>query len=186
MMSLFRGAVRAYADAQGDGHSIQAIIEKLNGLACHECRDGEFVTLAYAVVDAGQMSLEYCNCGHEPPVLIRDGRVTELNAGGLVLGVDKRAGYEVEKVQLADGDCVLFFTDGLTDAVNFEGEMWGRERLYGIAKQLSHGSAEEGVKNILGYRRRFVGLAHQVDDTSLVAVKVDRRAEPSFMKKLKV
>jgi len=51
------------------------------------------------------------------------------------------------------------------------------------AKKFTAGSAMQMIKNILGYRRRFVGLARQIDDTSIVVVKVDRRAEPEFMKK---
>ena len=67
---------------------------------------------------------------------------------------------------------MLFYTDGLTDAVNFDEEMWGRENLLATAKKYATGSAEQIVKNILRYRRRFVGLARQIDDTSIVVAKV--------------
>ena len=77
---------------------------------------------------------------------------------------------------------MLFYTDGLFDAANFDGEFWGRERMLETAKKFTDDSAEQMVKNILMYRRRFVGLARQIDDTSIIVVKVDRRAGSEFTK----
>jgi serine phosphatase RsbU (regulator of sigma subunit) len=68
---------------------------------------------------------------------------------------------------------MLFYTDGLTDAVNFDNEMWGRENMLATAMKYTDGSANQMVKNILRYRRRFVGLARQIDDTSIVVAKVN-------------
>ncbi len=196
MMSWFRGAVRAYADSlrtfsQVPGTNvnldeapriIMEIIKKLNNMACDECRNGEFVTLFYAAIDTNLMSITYCNCGHEPGMLIREGRIIELEKGGLVLGVDREAEYEIETVALKDGDVLLFYTDGLMDAANFDGDFWGRENLIKTVMEFApRDSARRTVKNILRYRRRYVGLARQIDDTSLVVIKVDRSADPSFM-----
>ncbi|MCX5635745.1 MAG: SpoIIE family protein phosphatase [Planctomycetota bacterium] len=184
MMSMFRGAVRAYADIEYNRGAIGNIIGKLNKMACRECRDGEFVTLFYAIVDVNEMTLTYCNCGHEPTVLIRGGQTVDLDKGGLVLGVETTAQYDIQAVELKDGDCLLFYTDGLIDAANFEGALWGRENLLNIATKFTAGSSEWMIKNIMMYRRRFVGLANQFDDTSIISVKVDRTAEPEFMKQV--
>jgi len=173
MMSLFRGAVRAYVDAEYDKGAIEKIINKLNKMACGECKDGEFVALFYAVLDVKEETITYCNCGHEPAVLIRDGQIVELEKGGFVLGVEAQAEYEIETLRLRDGDCLLFYTDGLIDAANFDGEFWGRQSLLETAKKFALLGAGQMVKNILGYRRRFVGLAGQVDDTSIIVIKVD-------------
>jgi serine phosphatase RsbU (regulator of sigma subunit) len=174
MMGLFRGAMRAYVDTEGNGEATQGIINKLNRMACGEYKDGEFVTLFYAIIDVKEETVTYCNCGHEPAVLIRDGRITELEKGGLVLGVDVQAEYEIETLQLRDGDCLLLYSDGLIDAANFDGEFWGREKMLKAANKFAAGSAEQMVKNILGYRRRFVGLASQCDDTSIIVVKAEK------------
>ncbi len=184
MMSMFRGAVRAYADVEYNKDAIGTIIRKLNKMACRECRDGEFVTLFYAILDVKDMTVTYCNCGHEPTVLIRGGQTVDLDKGGLVLGVEATAQYDIQAVELKDGDCLLFYTDGLIDAANFEGALWGRDSLLNIAAKFTAGSAELMIKNILMYRRRFVGLAKQFDDTSIISVKVDRTAEPEFMKRV--
>ncbi len=177
MTSCFRGTVRAYVDAEGGRDAIERIIGKLNKMACSECRDGEFISLFYGVIDVGEGTMAYCNCGHEPTVLIRDGKITELERGGLVLGVEPGAEYEIETVRLRGGDCLLFYTDGLADAAGFNNEFWGRERLLKAAMEFVGGSAEQMVKNILGYRRRFVGLARQYDDTSLIVAKVADRTK---------
>jgi sigma-B regulation protein RsbU (phosphoserine phosphatase) len=190
MMSWFRGAIRGCTDGfreilqseasvkhEKNAGLISAkrtinTIKKFNDITCDECRDGEFISLFYASIDAEEKTITYCNCGHEPTILIRDGNATDLAKGGLVLGVDRKAEYEVETVELKSDDCLLFYTDGLTDAVNFHNDLWGREKLLATTKRFTTDTSEQMVKNILGYRRRFVGLARQADDTSMVLVKV--------------
>jgi len=190
MMSWFRGAVQAYTEGfrgvlkdvgpiEGDLNSgLKSVIrtknavEDFNKMACIECYEGEFITLFYATIDAIQKTMTYCSCGHEPTVLIRNGRTEELAQGGLVLGVDPQAKYEIETVQLQDGDCLLFYTDGLVDAMDFSNETWGRDRMLEAAVRFADCPADHVVRNILGYRRRFAGLARQIDDTSLIAIKV--------------
>jgi len=172
MMSFFRATVRAYGQGATGTAGMQQLIRMLNKTACAECRDGEFVTLFYAVIETKNNTMTYCNCGHEPAVLIRDGRLSDLDRGGLVLGVDRAAEYAIGSVRLKKDDCLLFYTDGLIDAPNFQGQMWGRKNLLKTARMLSGDSADHIVKNILRYRRRFVGLAKQIDDTSIIAVKV--------------
>jgi sigma-B regulation protein RsbU (phosphoserine phosphatase) len=206
MMSLFRGALWAYMDVEYGEDNIrinpsgqfcdsellkrdlecaanifwsQGAIHKLNKMACKECSNGEFITLFYAVIDAKEQIISYCNCGHEPAMLIRNSQITDLEKGGLVLGVDEKVKYEIETVELKDGDCLLFYTDGLIDAANFDGRLWGKEQLVRTAKKYAHGSAQQMLKNILRYRRRFVGLAEQIDDTSIIVIKVgaDRKLD---------
>jgi sigma-B regulation protein RsbU (phosphoserine phosphatase) len=190
MMSWFRGALQAYTEScrcassdagaaaseldrgSNDAYRTRNAIENFNTLACMECREGEFITLYYATIDVARKTITYCNCGHEPAVLIREGRVCDLEKGGLVLGVDPHAKYEIETVALRDGDCLLFYTDGLVDAMDFNNELWGRDRLLEATMRFVDCPADHVVRNVLAYRRRFAGLARQVDDTSIIAVKV--------------
>jgi len=177
MMSCFRGAVQAYTDSNLEKEeSIKDVIIKLNKMACSECRNGEFISFFYAVIDAAEKTITYCNCGHEPTVLIRQGQIRDLEKGGLVLGVDADAEYEIGKVTLDYDDVLLFYTDGLIDAVNFEGLLWGRKQMLAAARKSINGPAERIISSILGYRRRFVGLASQCDDTSIVVIKLTERA----------
>jgi sigma-B regulation protein RsbU (phosphoserine phosphatase) len=179
MMSMFRGTIRAYADGGYRRHTFEDIIQKLNSVALRECRDGEFITMFICHIDVKAMKMTYCNCGHEPALHISDGQITELNSGGLVLGIMAGAEHKTETIALKDQDTILLYTDGLIDAMNFDNELWGKERmLEAVADCLDH-PADQLVRNILGYRRRFVGLARQIDDTSIVAVRLDINANRS-------
>lgn len=198
MMSWLRGAIRSYVArftsswfeqgfgnwdmSERDGHNashVRTAMQDFNRMAQTECRDGEFVTLLYAVLDAKTKSITYSSAGHEPMVLLRDGQALDLNAGGLVLGVDPQSTYGVETVQLKDGDCLIVYTDGLIDAVNFDGQLWTKERMLGAVNKVLNCTADHIVKGILRHRRRFVGLASQVDDTSIIVAKVGRAGQPA-------
>jgi sigma-B regulation protein RsbU (phosphoserine phosphatase) len=176
MMSMFRGSIRAYIDGGFQRHSLHDVVKQLNHVACSECRDGEFITLFLARIDTKAKTITYCNCGHEPAILVRQGQISELGKGGLVLGITENTEHEIDVVKIEEDDVLLMYTDGLVDAVNFENEFWGRENMLDVLKQNADRSAEELIGNMLGFRRRFVGLANQFDDTSVVAIKVDKNA----------
>ena len=172
MMSMFRGAMRAYSDTEYNTGTLKKIVDKLNKTSCRQCRNGEFISLFYAIINVKEKTITYCNCGHEPTVLMRNGQIYELEKGGLVLGVEPEVEYETEKVKLKKDDCLLFYTDGLIDAANFDGQFWGRDNLLKTTAQFADESAQNVLKNILGYRRRHVGLADQIDDTSIIIAKI--------------
>jgi len=173
--SSFRGALRAYSETHWSDELLETI-RRLNKMACQECAPGEFISLFYGILDTKQRTVTYCNCGHEPPALYRDKHFIDLNKGGLVLGVLADAEYQYETIELKESDYLLFYTDGLIDAVNFEGDIWGRERLLQTFDKCKKDSASQMINNILGFRRRFVGLAPQVDDTSMIIVNVIKPA----------
>jgi len=177
MMSMFRGTIRAYVDGGFERHDLKDIVRQLNGVACRECRDGEFITLFIARVDTKNKTVTYCNCGHEPPLLIRNNNISELDKGGLVLGVSAEAEHVIGTVELEEKDTLFLYTDGLVDAVNYDHDFWGKDRLLEVIKESKGLSAEQIVGNILRYRRRFVGLASQFDDTSIVAIRVNKSNE---------
>ncbi len=172
MMSMFRGAMRAYADGGFGRHSTEEIIQRLNQVANRECRDGEFITLFLAMINTQTNTLTYCNCGHEPGLLLKaDGAIQDLEKGGLVLGLMNDTVFKTDTVPFYPGDSLLLYTDGLIDAMNFEGQTWGKDRLLEVIRQAGDGPAAQLVHTILGFRRRFVGLASQIDDTSMLAIR---------------
>lgn len=172
MMSLFRGTIRAYSDGGYERHSMVEIINELNKVAFRECRNGEFITLFIATINVRDREITYCNCGHEPGLLVRGGGLVELDKGGLVLGIKENYDYETETLKLLEGDSIVLYTDGLIDAVNFEEQFWGKERMLEVLKSYADQSADSLVSHVLAFRRRFVGLARQIDDTSIVAIKI--------------
>ena len=94
-------------------------------------RAGYFITACCAIFDAPTRELSYASAGHPPALLLRAGetRCTTLNAGGCLLGIDKSVDFIDVKVKLHTGDIVVFYTDGITEAQNEVGEMFGLERL---------------------------------------------------------
>jgi len=167
-----------------DDHTIGIAIADVIGkglpaaimMSLRECRDGEFITMFMCHIDVKAMKMTYCNCGHEPALHIRGDKITELDSGGLVLGIMEEAEHKAETIALEDGDTILLYTDGLIDAMNFDNELWGKERMLEAVAECLSCPADQLVRNILGYRRRFVGLTRQIDDTSIVAVRLDINA----------
>src|SRR5215217_6182899 len=88
-----------------------------------------FVTCFYTILDPKSATLTYANAGHELPYLHRDGAAEELRARGMPLGMMPGMSYEEGEVSLAEGECVLFHSDGLVEAHNPKGEMFGFPRL---------------------------------------------------------
>ena len=169
LMASVRASLRAYAQ---DVYDLDEIISRVNVALTRDTRDNEFATLFYGVIDPATMRLTYCNAGHEPPLLLRDGEVQRLGVGGMIAGVDPRQQYDKALIDLKGGDLVLIFTDGLIDAQSFHGERFGRERVIAAMRDRPDASARDAMNHVLWQMRRFVGLNRTQDDTTLVAIKV--------------
>ncbi|MGA2442731.1 MAG: SpoIIE family protein phosphatase, partial [Tepidisphaeraceae bacterium] len=170
--SLTMAAVRAALRAQVDNvYYLYEVLRRINLMLCRDSSPGEFVTLFYGVLDGRNRRLTYCNAGHPPAMILRDGKIIELNSDNLVLGVDAEEKYVQSLVDLRVGDTLLLYTDGLMDAMNFERERFGRQR---IIEAFAPGgpSAEAIVQSILWSQRRFTGLAKPTDDVTMIVAKV--------------
>jgi sigma-B regulation protein RsbU (phosphoserine phosphatase) len=170
--SLIMASVRAALRAQVDNvYYLDEVLRRLNVMLCRDNADSEFVTLFYGVLDARNRRLTYCNAGHPPALLLRDGKITELAADNMVLGVDPNEPYTQSILHLEANDLLLLYTDGLYDAANFKQERFGRQR---IAEAFAKGgpSAEVVAQNVLWEMRRFVGLTQRTDDVTMIVAKI--------------
>jgi serine phosphatase RsbU (regulator of sigma subunit) len=107
-------------------------LTRLNRTLSPELFDGRFVTLVMVIIDSRSHEMTVVNAGHMAPLLRRgDGSMTDLgaNISGLPLMVDSGVAYEQYLHKLAAGDCVVMFTDGITEAMNPQGELYGTDRL---------------------------------------------------------
>jgi sigma-B regulation protein RsbU (phosphoserine phosphatase) len=169
LMASVRAALRAQAEHV---YALDHIIGRLNGRLAADTEASEFVTLFYGVLDSKGRRLTYCTAGHEPAVLLRGGQARRLTAGGPLLGVDEKAAYTSEAVELKSGDMLAVFSDGTFDATNFTGERFGRPRLMeSILRNAGYG-AQRAVEEIQRDIQRFTGLAPRADDVTLLIVKV--------------
>ncbi|HZL35464.1 MAG TPA: SpoIIE family protein phosphatase [Tepidisphaeraceae bacterium] len=171
--SLIMASVRAFLRAQVDNvYYLYEVIKRINLMLCRDTKVGEFVTLFYGVLDAKSRRLTYCNAGHPPAVLLRDGKVMELNAGqNMLLGINPTEDYQQFVIDLKPRDLLLLYTDGVTDAMNFAGDRFGRVRLLeAFAK--GGATAETTAQSILWELRKYVGLAKRPDDITMMVVRV--------------
>jgi sigma-B regulation protein RsbU (phosphoserine phosphatase) len=133
----------------------------------------QFVTVFYGVLDPASGYLTYCNAGHNPPYLFSAGNPEEVQAlwgTGLPLGVFEEEEWQHESVQLAPGDVLVLYTDGVTEAQNVKRAMFGDERLLDCVRSHPGRRADELRDAILHSVGEFVGTAPQVDDITLAVV----------------
>ena len=169
LMSSVRTSLRAHAAYQ---YQIDHVVEQVNRTMCSDTLIGEFVTLFYGVINAPRMRLTYCNAGHDPPLLIRDNKIVPLDVGGMVVGVDADTTYEMGIVHLQPGDVILLYTDGVVDAMDYDGESFGRDRLKLSALAHCNKPASKIVMNLLWDVRRFSGIQRRTDDLTVVAIRI--------------
>jgi sigma-B regulation protein RsbU (phosphoserine phosphatase) len=137
-----------------------------------------FVTMTYAIVDTEARSMRYARAGHNPMIQYEagSGRTRVLAPQGLGLGIDRGERFEAvleeAEVPLASGDLFLFFTDGLSEAMNPRAELFGEGRLREVLEKSEAMETEAVKENILAEVRAFVGEAAQHDDMTLVLFRV--------------
>lgn len=170
--SLIMASVRAALRAQVDNHYyLYEVLHRVNGMVCRDTEASEFITLFYGVLDSRNRRFTYANAGHPPALLLRDGQVSDLPGGNMVLGVDPEEQYTQQFIELRSGDALLLYTDGLPDAMNFQDEMFGTERVRS-AFAAGGKSAQETAENVRWAMQRFVGLRKQTDDISLIVARL--------------
>jgi serine phosphatase RsbU (regulator of sigma subunit) len=129
-----------------------------------------FVTCFYCILDPKSGHLVYANAGHDLPYLWHGGEAEELRARGMPLGLMPGMRYEEGEVTLREANCVLFYSDGLVEAHNSKGEMFGFPRLRRLV-------AEHGEERLLGNflleeLYSFVGQGwEQEDDITLLSLR---------------
>jgi phosphoserine phosphatase RsbU/P len=169
LMSNLQAAVRGLASLSlpPDG-----LCSRLNALLCRNMTSDRFITFFYAQLDGPTRLFRYASAGHNPPFLLhRDGTHRRLREGGGVLGVFPNQKFDLGSAQLAPGDRVILFTDGVTEASNPEGEEYGEARLLGLLEQHRASSAGELQKRILNASAAF-SLGHSHDDVTLMVLAV--------------
>ena len=133
-----------------------------------------FITMFYCRFLPQTRTLQYANAGQNPPLLLRaDGAVcVQLDADGLVLGVMRAVDFKEGSLELAAGDKLLFYTDGITEAQNRQGDFFGLERLSAAFMQHRRLSPRDLIKAVLADVRAFRGEAPASDDVAMVVAQV--------------
>jgi sigma-B regulation protein RsbU (phosphoserine phosphatase) len=167
LMSNLQATVKTFATELTEP---AALCDRVNRIMAANLSPGRFITLFYGRLDTSARTLFYANAGHNPPLLLRaDGRCERLEAGGLLLGSFPDARFEQAEIPLAPGDRLLLYTDGVTEAMNAQGELYGEERVVEVMRRHRAGTAEEMQAALLASVNQFCGGEFQDDATVLVA-----------------
>jgi PAS domain S-box-containing protein len=169
-MALSRTIVRINATHHEKGTDV---LEDANNMITANSRLGMFVTLFYGVLDQNSRSLIYANAGHPPPLLMRSSNKAfeKLEVTGIALGALGGAKYEERRVDLASGDVLVLYTDGVNEAENGNYEQYGIERFCSIIRESCHLCAQGILDRILGDISQFCAGQAQFDDITMVVVK---------------
>jgi len=158
--------------------AVSNMAASINGQLCRATDANRFATLFLALYDDRARALRYTNAGHNAPLLVRaDGSVERLWAGGTVLGAFDSAPFEEGRTQLSEGDLLVVYSDGITEAQNAAGEEYGETRLAELAASRRKETVENIRRDIFDDIDRWSGEAERGDDQTLVILKTVRSRE---------
>ena len=135
-----------------------------------------FVALLYAELNVADKWLGLCSAGQTQPIILSgatgEATLNETEGDAFPLGIVDFAEYQETKVQLNSGDLVIFYTDGVVEALNKKGKMYGFERFIEVIKSNRGLDAEIFLEKLIDDVNSFVGKAEQHDDLTIVVIKV--------------
>jgi sigma-B regulation protein RsbU (phosphoserine phosphatase) len=175
-MALSRTVIRTYA-AEHPGRPARALAAA-NRRILADTQSDLFVTVFYGVLDPAAGRLTYCNAGHNPPYLLAEEAgvpIRALDPTGMALGILDEDLWEEGEVELAGGDLLALYSDGITEAQDSAGTFYGNERLQAalVAAREGGGGATAIHDALLAGVRAFVGGAPQFDDMTLMVLVRD-------------
>lgn len=181
LMASVQASVRAFAS---ELTSPSALCGRVNSVLCSSISSGKFVTFFYGVLDAERRIFEYTNAGHLLPIILRaGGDVQELTNGGAVLGVFPDWQYHDSRLQFREGDRLLLFTDGITEAALPEGEEFGDQRLIESARKYAAKPLADFKELLLGDVKQFCAFQLR-DDATLIALSALSDSEHTHAEEL--
>ena len=167
VMATCRSTLRAAAHGNTDPGKVLA---EVNDALVDEIPESMFVTCLYGILDASDGELIYANAGHNLPYVWTDGGVVELRATGMPLGLLAGSRYDVKTYHLKEGDTMLLSSDGITEAHDPGGGMYGFGRL--IRRIAAHQGGPDVISALIADLDHFSGSEkEQEDDVTLVAVR---------------
>jgi sigma-B regulation protein RsbU (phosphoserine phosphatase) len=173
-MSVVQASLRVIS---GDRDmTLAELAHKMNRFLYQSTGPTKYATFFYAQIEDDGRRLRYVNAGHNPPYLVRGcgeaAEISELTASGFPLGLFPAGQYEEAETELRSGDLLVAFTDGVSEALNTEGEEFGEERLKHLLRRAAGLPAERISTMLAEAMREWIGSAEQHDDLTFVIVAV--------------
>jgi sigma-B regulation protein RsbU (phosphoserine phosphatase) len=151
--------------------ALVSVVQKLHKILYNITHGEQFVTFFIAHVRTAECEIDYINCGHNPPLLARNGRLLEFDEGTIPLGILDLPGIHEATVPYHPGDTLFMYTDGLMEQHNKAGHMLGEHRIHTTLSRTVHLSVKEIVARMQAMFDDFCGDAEQEDDVTLLAVR---------------
>jgi serine phosphatase RsbU (regulator of sigma subunit) len=174
LMATLQASLRTIA---GEGASLADLVVRLNRYACAHSLDGRrFTTAVLAEYEPGSRCLGYVNAGHNAPILRRaNGDLEKLDIGGVPLGIQSVPAYETSIKELNPGDALIFFTDGVVEAFDENGEEFGDGRWLAAIRALPDNvTAQQSLQFLMTRVDAFVGATRQSDDITCMVFRCSR------------
>lgn len=170
LMATLQASLRTIA---GQGAPLAEVVTRLNHYACAHSLDGlRFTTAVLAQYNPASRALKYVNAGHNAPVLRRaGGRIERLDTGGLPLGIAASATHEIAEVQLASGDVLVLYTDGVVEAVSESGQEYSEGRWLDTVRAMPAATAQDTLRYLMASVDSFAGAARQFDDITCMVFR---------------
>jgi len=169
MMMGLHARVHVLAEEPGNLGSFMA---RINKATCAKCPSNRFITFFFSVLDSKSGDLAFANAGHNPPIIVRaDGTAEMLDGGGPVLGILAIAPYSEMTAQLGNGDMLVLYSDGVTEATDNSLEEFGEERFIEVLQRHRQEPANTIVQAVTKALADFTAGAPQADDITMVVAK---------------
>ncbi|MFN2222405.1 MAG: SpoIIE family protein phosphatase [Chloroflexota bacterium] len=172
--ALFMAVARTMIRAETEqGRSPSEVLTRVNRMILCDERSPLFLSALYAELDLASGRLRYASAGHDRPLCLRraTGRVEELPAAGFLLGAFSDATFDLGETILNEGDALVLYTDGISEARDGQRHFFGLERLQAAMFASGVCEAQHMVDGIVGAVREFAGDVDQEDDLTLLVVK---------------
>ena len=171
LMALSRSIIRT--KALTPGFSPSEVLQRANQLIMKDSRSKLFLTAIYAVLDTNTGRLRYSIAGHNRPLWLRAGSdvCEEVTGRGIVLGIFEEIDLEEREIEIAPGDVLVFYTDGITEAMDVNHRLFSEERLMALINAHPEASPQKLLEAIISAVHTFTGPAPQSDDLTLYVVR---------------
>jgi sigma-B regulation protein RsbU (phosphoserine phosphatase) len=155
------------------GLSLERVLYDVNNIIASENEAAMFITLFCAILNTRTGEVEYANAGHNRPLVCRKGSDFEYlhPKANFVLGPMENIHFQSEKLMLRPHDMIFLYTDGVTEAMNFQEQFYSEERLQNTLSGLREQNVTEILKGVSGDLKAFVQFAPQYDDITMLGVR---------------
>ncbi len=174
IMAMCRSVLRSQAGAQ---HSPAAVLRRVNEQLFPDIKEDMFISMAYAILDRSSPTITLCRAGHDAPLHYKaqDRSVVRVNPPGMALGIDSGGVFDRVtadfSLRLEPDDCLILYTDGVTEALDADGEEFGMENLVRAILASASDGAAAVITRLTDDLRTFVGSQPQHDDITLIVIR---------------